>query len=161
MATQIEVTKWCDVHLYEHNENVPAETIALPVPGTVRTVELCTECEERILGPVRKIYDEYGAKPDARNTPLPSRGGKAPAVCPECGSQHPDVSLMRAHVKRIHKDKAADILDLHGKGYVCTQEGCDFEAIRPQGLGAHLRQAHGIAGTSKTARHNQALQASA
>ena len=150
MATQIEVSKWCDVHLYERDEHVPGETFPIPVPGTVKTVELCPECEEIILGPVRKLYADYGARPDASATPLPPKGGgKASSVCPECGSQHPNVSLMRAHVKRIHKDKAATLLDLHGRGLPCTQPGCGFEAVNPQGLGAHLRHAHGVAGTSK------------
>ena len=155
MATQISITRWCDVHLYEHSEQVEAESRVIPVPGRVLTVDLCDTCDEQILGPVRKVYEEYGAKPE--QTPQSSDG----VACPVCGRTSPNQSLVRAHIKRMHKEQAAEILDLNGKGLPCDHEGCDFVAIKPQGLGAHKRAAHGVAGTSHTAIHNRELAQSA
>lgn len=150
MATEIIVTKWCDVCLYEDNANTPAETRAIPVPGQVKTVDLCDKHDEAILAPVRHIYDEYGIKPE--RTPRSSSNGSG-VPCPSCGRQSPNVSLMRAHVKRMHKDEAEQLLDLNGSGHHCDQ--CDFVAMNPQGLGAHRSAAHGIIGTSKSAVHNR------
>lgn len=36
--------------------------------------------------------------------------------------------------------------DDEAKTYPCTQPGCDFIGKRPQGLGAHRRNAHGMKG---------------
>ena len=154
MATEIIVTRWCDVCLYEDNTNTEAETRPIPVPGQVKTVDLCDKHDEHILGPVRKLYDEYGAKPE--RTPRASSNGTG-VPCPSCGRQSPNVSLMRAHVKRMHKDQAAELLDLKGQGLPCDHEGCDFEAMNPQGLGAHRHAAHGVVGASKTAEYHRDL----
>lgn len=159
MATEIVVTKWCDVHLYESNEYVKGETRSIPVPGQVKTVDLCDEHDESILGPVRKIYEEYGAKPDAANTVKQSKS--APVICPQCGGEYANTYLMRAHVRRMHPDEADEVLALNGKGYPCTVDGCDHESVNPQGRGAHLRQVHGITGKSKSAQHYREHQLAA
>ncbi len=155
MATEIVVTTWCDVHLYENNEYVAAESRHIPVPGAVKTVDLCDEHDEQILGPVRKLYEDFGVKPDA----TPRASAKDGARCPVCGSSHTTNYGMRQHVRRRHPDKAAEVLDLHGKGYPCTEDGCEFEAVAPQGLGAHLRQAHGIKGKTNLHRRPELAEA--
>lgn len=79
-----EIVRWCDWHLINKDERVPAQLRRVPLPGRSKKelVDLCDPCnQERIevhIEAVRQLLDEYGRTENAKTPPITpgSTGGK-------------------------------------------------------------------------------------
>jgi hypothetical protein len=143
VATEIRTDRWCDWHLTERDEKVPAEavTLALTVsgdqPGTWH-VDLCADC----LGPflnVAEVARDYGAdRPSLNGTPTPTPAADEPRPCPICGKRP---KFLRSHLRNIHDMTMAAVFpDEYPDARPCEDCGEPFVDLRA--LTQHRRKRH-------------------
>jgi len=156
VATALVTLTWCDRHLSDKDEEVPAT----PMPDVQGYgLDLCEECAEPLLAQLA-LYQRYGAKGD--RTPKPSkrtaaavaaaapvettRAGKPAAhTCPGCQHLFTSRASLAAHAR---KDHGKSLPELEGKPvpFKCDQRGCGRAFASVQAIALHRKQAHGLAG---------------
>lgn len=156
--------------------------VGLQMPGGKRQefeVDLCDDCA-KALAVVQEFLSEVGRPPGkpprktkakasttSSGDPVPApdglhgpMGGPVPEsadgasleerTCPTgCGYVSASVGGLQDHAKRQHD---TSLSALRGKPLDYTCPECPEAFTTPQGLGAHRRTIHGVAGTSKSAR---------
>ncbi len=160
MATALVTLTWCDQHLAEKDEEIPATTMPPWADGL--SVDLCDECAAPVLA-ARALAEHYGSKTD--RTPKPpkrvraaarrngastaerpadwdgraTRSGK-PALygCPKCDGGFASRQSLAAHARNVHD---LTLGELEGKAtpHKCSEPGCGRAFTTPQGLALHER----------------------
>lgn len=139
MATAMVTLRWCDKHLTEKDEEVPADPMPAWADGW--QVDLCTECAGPIIA-ARELTETYGAKgertpqmvkrpkvrPDQASYPCPAEG---------CGSVLSNRSSLGAHARQKH---GVTIGELEGRELTHTCPDCGQGFTTPQGVAVHARK---------------------
>src|SRR5262245_40650659 len=145
MAKALITLTWCDRHLTEKDEEVPAEP--MPEWADKWQVDLCAECAVVVLE-ARALYEQYGAKgkrtAEVTTKPVPRRPDQAadgPYTCPQkgCGSVLVNKQSLGAHARQTHGMTVGELLGQPLK-FKCD---CGRGFTTGQGLAAHQRSAHG------------------
>lgn len=143
MATALVTLTWCDKHLAEKDEEVPA----VPMPEwSGLNVDLCEKCAEPILV-ARALYTDYGSK--GQRTPKPPRRRNAraavatpeaatdpPHVCPECGNTLGFRHTLVQHVRNVH---GKYLLEMEGKPLPYECDTCGRRVPTPGALALHQK----------------------
>lgn len=146
MAIALITLTWCDRHLADKDEEVPAEP--MPVLDGYG-LDLCSECAAPILE-VLAAYEKYGSKGD--RTPRPPRKIKRPTpakavaaasapmsdshVCPECEGSYASRQSLASHTRNVH-DKSLAELEGRPTPYHCS---CGKNFAAPPGLALHVKK---------------------
>lgn len=113
MAQEIQVLRWCDIHLNVKDERVEARAWALLVSDdqsrqrAPRSVDLCDDCVADLgLIALREVIVEHGVDGQGKHL----RGAAAPAakaaddVCDVCGRTFVNLQGLRNHQTRVHRE---------------------------------------------------------
>jgi uncharacterized C2H2 Zn-finger protein len=150
----------CDQHAARGQE-VPGVTwrLAVMVPGgrlATYDVDACQDCAKpfvdlaQFLSDVgRPVGKTPRAVPQADDTP------EAERTCPECGLVSVNRTAMRTHLRARH-GKTVGQTTAATAALECPECGGAYDT--PQGLGAHRKRAHGVAGSSAKAQADQAAR---
>lgn len=124
--------------------------------GAVRTYDICATCVES--GPFAAILDvgmsERSSSTGKKKAQATMQGM---AVCQYCDKEYA-VNGMGVHQSLAHGVRSERELALKSRGKVGNHpcKECDFRAINPQGLGAHMRVRHGVLGATREAARMRA-----
>jgi hypothetical protein len=162
VAIALITLTWCDRHLSEKDEEVPAGPMPAWADGL--NVDLCPECAAPYVE-ARKLAEEYGSKGDRTSSPqkrtraktaapapaptgkVTSRGLPATHICPakDCGAGLSSRPSLAAHARQTHK---TSLPALEGKPatYKCDQRGCGRAFSSPQAIALHRKQTHKLTG---------------
>lgn len=151
MAKALITLTWCDRHLTDKDEEVPAS----PMPEMQGwNLDLCSDCSAPLLESLA-LYERYGAKgkrtPQMTTRPVPKRpdkGAEGPFPCPAegCGSVLANRDSLGSHVRQIH---GKSVGELEGQPLDHQCPDCDRAFTTAVGLSGHVRAAHGIPGKAK------------
>lgn len=177
MATALVTLIWCDWHLAEKDEEVPATE--MPPFGDGLRLDLCKECAEPVLA-VHALYERFGSKGDrtpkpprnlraalarqgktstqkdaraiAEGAPTTSRGLAAlhPCPAPDCDSVLGSRQSLAAHARNTHHS-SLPVLEGKPTPYACDQPDCGKAFASPQGLALHRKQVHKLARQKRSA----------
>lgn len=155
MPKELVVNNWCDP-CYAADEKVPGEevTVALGDLGRMkpRTMLLCERHRKEFYEPLRELAEQHGDTSGEAPTvkPQAKRGGGRPSIaeltCPVCGHQATTKDALRAHARAAH-DKS--LAELKGEPLPHECPECSRRFENGQGLAAHRRTQHGVAGASR------------
>lgn len=157
MATAMVTLTWCDRHLSDKDEEVPAT--AMPeIQGA--QLDLCDDCAAPLMEALA-LYEAYGSKgqrtpklasvrkraaaPRARADSVPAAGG---LPCPKalCDSVLRNRASLGAHARQNH---GMTLGQLEGKPVAFTCETCGAGFTTKQGIKLHERKhARGSAAAS-------------
>lgn len=161
----------CDPHA-RNDEDVAGSTwsVTLTAPGEAATtweIDLCEDDSKTLRdlgvmldavgrvtqGPRRKVAT--AARKAARTAggaiaaPRVTPDGAEAHTCPVEGCDYPGApsrGTVASHVKRVH---GMTLPEAEGQPLTHACPECDFRTSAPQGLAAHRRTVHGVAGSSR------------
>jgi C2H2 type zinc finger protein len=148
MAKALITLTWCDRHLTEKDEEVPAEPMPEWADGW--GVDLCAECATPVHE-VMALYQRYGAKgkrtPQMTTRPAPKRPDRqteGPFTCPQegCGAVLATRGSLGAHGRQIHGVSLGELLG-QPLNHKCPEKGCGKAFSTGHGLAVHMRS-HGV-----------------
>lgn len=144
----------CDQHQAEDQGDVPGVTwrIGVQVPGgrfQVYDVDSCAEHAKPFLDLAQFLSDLGRPVKGKGTTQARDRAGdqgepEADRTCPTCGFVSVNRTAMRTHLRSAHDQSLAEATGGQGQALDCPECGRTFDA--PQGLAAHRRRTHGVAG---------------
>jgi len=144
MAKAMITLTWCDKHLTDKDEEVPAEQFE----WNGRHVDLCGDCATPLLE-VQAIFTEYGSTGKRTPTMQTRTVQKAvagnrvsdPQGCPICGKTYKNRDTLGTHAREQHGKTLAEI---DGKPLDHKCRWCDKAYATGQGLSLHERQRHPV-----------------
>lgn len=161
----------CQAETDKQSEMTPAELI---IRGQTLTYDICEACEKdetglgafveagfRERGKAKKPKAVPAAVPAAVavQEPLIVETDEGPMLyCPECQDAFPTAPGLAQHRSRKHGVLAKTAAEAAQRGTgphkcpECKAQGVDYGALKPQGLGIHRRNAHGVAGLAGEAK---------
>jgi len=134
---------WCDRHLQDKDEEVPAEQFHW---GN-QHVDLCEECAGPVLE-AAELFTKYGS--DGKRTPPPQirtvKKAQAAqkderATCPECGREYLNRGSLGSHARQIH---GKSLGALTGSELTHKCRWCDAGYTTGQGQSLHERARHPV-----------------
>lgn len=154
MATEVRTITdtWCDVHLLDAGVRVASEWSGdIAINELVRHLDLCAECQTRLLGELPEALEQYGQKPD------PKAGGNAASgehICPACNGAYLSRASLVSHARQMHHE-VLSVLEMRA-GLAPSRkppekqrcEVCGQTFRGRQGLASHQRSAHPPTGAS-------------
>ena len=136
MAIALIQLTWCDRHLQEKNEEVPAE----PMPDWGGfNLDLCADCRAPI-DEAMALYTEYGSKGKRTKAPkavarvIPSDPQPGDHRCPQPGCEGLSFATresLGAHGRQLHNMSIGELLGLP-LPFTCDECGRKFSS--PQGV---------------------------
>ena len=155
MATELVVRKLCDVHM-QAGEKLDAATFTIAINGQAEEVELCPQCEDVVLTPLRDLIlyrtgvmqqrqrsKEPKALPKMTLLPERKRKGKPPSQgysypCLWCTTPYGSSTGLRAHITEQHQ--ITDSLTT-----ICGDQ-CPLCGERRKSLAVHAVRTHKVPG---------------
>jgi hypothetical protein len=150
VAREVVVQEWCDFCIARGNRVLATWAQDVQIgKSKKRRLAGCNMDYEKTIKPFMDALMEVGtpalSDTPEENKPLPEFGGRVP--CQYCARPiHPHG--MTIHIKKKHPEQLGITPTA---SLTCPECGRD-DIKAPQGLGAHMRHAHGQPGTSTTAR---------
>lgn len=151
----------CDQHQAENQEDVPAVTwrIGVQVPGgrfATYDVDACPDHAKPFLELAQYLSDVgrpvKGSHLQARDRSGDQGEPEADRTCPTCGFVSVNRTAMRTHLRAQHNQSLAEAQGTAVEGLECPECHRSFDA--PQGLAAHRRRSHGVAGRGSSTNGN-------
>ena len=143
----------CDQHQAEGEPDVAAVTwrLGVQVPGgrfQVFDVDSCPDHAKPFVELAQYLGD-VGRPVKGSHLQTRDRSGdqgepEAERTCPTCGFVSVNRTAMRSHLRAQHDQSLAEATGDAGTKLGCPE--CDRTFDAPQGLAAHRRRVHGIAG---------------
>lgn len=112
-----------------------------------RQLDLCSDCQVKLWGPLAKIYADAATVAPAK-APAP-KAAKTPMDCPECDYTGPSRSALRTHLESTHGVALGAWQYAHGRAvdspdvpvpFKC--EDCRMAFVNLQGMAQHNRANH-------------------
>jgi hypothetical protein len=152
---RVEVLAFCDVCMSTGQEVPGYQLITLTVDrvGPLQ-LDLCLQHTNEVM-PILNNLLNLGHREIAQ-TPRDRK-----IACPLCDRSYPDKRGLRQHLKRLHDTTMTELARTENTIRPelvcpeCADQGVEFVASAPQGLGAHRRSKHDVRGRQQPAAPDQ------
>lgn len=145
------IVAWCDPHM-ANDEQVPGTSFVFSInEGKPIEIDLCEQHEKEFISPLMELLEDSGQPVVLEQKSVGPGGPKRP--CGQCGKELTREG-MRKHYMTHHgmeRPAAGDAVreifgSVHGRPAVRRCPECGDEFDTPQGMGAHRRSVHNVAG---------------
>lgn len=135
-----EIVRWCSIH-YARDEKVTAQGVALSVGGKPQILDVCPECFDEYVKPLKALLDEYGT-PSEGQAPKKVPAAATGAVggpqyrygCLWCRKAYTTDTGLMLHIRGEH--------NIQGKGREVWGTVCPVCGIEHGILGMHTAKVH-------------------
>jgi hypothetical protein len=152
VATELIQRRWCDYHLREKDERVPASAwramfAAADSDTEPMLMDLCSDCVDQFAGPLSDLMDKLRAKRQGQRThDAPGQKTSARFPCPVCNAEYTKGGL-KHHVELEHQLtigqaalRVGQTLEGGSIEFVCRE--CEAGFHRPQAYAQHRLVGH-------------------